>query len=244
MRFPGKLVLVTVLAISVSCTCVSAQDADGQQVLAGKAPQHPSPARSREDDPDRQDVSTEELLRRLESDDWLIRNPAAVQLGKQHAMILNRLTAIIADEKAAELRSSRELAAMLLAQFSGDLDGMRDSIPTLIEDVEYFAPMTSVHDESRLNGYPCALALRGIGHTSVAYILNHLQVTPPEKVSDKAMELYAHVMLDLCFPDTLDECIAWVEVRAERATRIRRGRNFERLLVHLNEYNNRIHPKP
>jgi hypothetical protein len=181
----------------------------------------------------------------LWSEDRQTRADAYTALRNQHREMIIALKNKVAEEKTApmEIFAPPDLAAQLLGRFGSMGDGLRTSIPTLVAHVEYRAAAL-MSDELFLGGYPCAIALRDIGHTSVAYILSHLQVTPPEEVTDNAMELYAYIMIEIYGRDGLGECIAWVQARAERSAQSRGLANFARLLNYLEQYRDKLRPKP
>ena len=173
----------------------------------------------------------ETLVEQLSSED--LRERAAVYgaVVRQHRGLIEGVMGILGDEKMGpfELHAPRTLAAQLVGRFGSADFGLRKSIPILVSNVEYKAPM-AVIDDSYLTGYPCAVALREIGHTSVHYILEHLLGTGPEVVSDRAIELYARTIEEVYGFDRLDEAVAWVRIRANKAPR---SRNLARLLAEL-----------
>lgn len=181
--------------------------------------------------PEEKIVPAEALIEQISSQDLGERAGVYAALVREHRELIEGVARIIGDEKRGsfELHAPRTLAAQLLGRFGSADFGLRKSIPVLVSNVEYKAPM-AVIDDSYLTGYPCAMALREIGHTSVDYILAHLWSRAPEEVSDRAIELYARTIEEVYGYDRLDEAIAWVRIRASKAPR---PRNLVRLLGEL-----------
>lgn len=132
---------------------------------------------------------------------------------------------------------SRELAIDVLAHY-----GTRESIPMYVRNIEYFSPGFT-DDFSFLNGYPCALALRSIGLSAQPEVFAFLEATPVDDVSDKAIDLYAHLMLSIYHSNAggHEEAIEVVRRALERAHR--RG-NLRRLLDKLEEITKDWPPEP
>jgi len=148
-------------------------------------------------------------LASLQAKDSLERQEAYKTLLQEHELLTDALIAMSKErtkEDERDLLPKRELAIKLLAAF-----GCRDAIPVFIKHIDYHQQM-AVSELSFLNGYPCALALRKIGQTSVPHIIRYLQVPEadpvvgqqriiaglgPVEVPEKQIELFAWLFLEL-----------------------------------------------
>ena len=187
-----------------------------------------------------------QLLENLQSTDRQVRRNAYRNLLQEHEELTKALMEIAQQQKKADedeltFASKHELAIKLLSEF-----GCRDAIPIFIKHIDYPQAM-DIDGPSFLNGYPCAFALRKIGHTSVRHIIYYLQVPepdpvlaqrrivdglPPVEVSDKQIELFAWLFLDLY---RLNNGGPKEAIRVVRGARDRASRkeNLTRLLTML-----------
>ena len=108
-----------------------------------------------------------------------------------------------------------------------------EALTLFVSHIEYRQSMP-VSEASPLNGYPCAMALAKVGHNSVPVILAHLQSIRVEDISDRAVELYADVLISVYYSDPGGplEAVDVVRRRVERVARDRKT-NLNRLLVRL-----------
>jgi hypothetical protein len=129
-----------------------------------------------------------------------------------------------------ELMDSRQLAVELLAGIAP-----REGIPLFLKNIEYKQPVV-VPAWSRLNGYPCAQALTRIGMSAIRPMVEHLQSSPPESMSDTAVELYARVFYGI--GSTLDEIHGPEEVLNLLRARVQRAvykENLQRVVSRCEE---------
>lgn len=171
------------------------------------------------------------IAERLDDPDVQRRNAAFRAAIRQHDREVAALLALASKPKERyELSDSRELAVDVLAHY-----GTREPIPMYVRNIEYFSP-DFPDGYSPLNYYPCALALRKIGLSAQPEIFTFLQTTPREEVSDKAVELYAHLMRSIYHANAggHDEAVEVVRRATERASE-RQRENMQRLLEKLEQ---------
>ena len=135
-------------------------------------------------------MSVKEVLKGLESEDLDDRLAAKQMLLSFHDELTARLIELAEERKARyDSADSRQLAVELLAKL-----GKREAIPVFVKHVEYYQGGLA-ENPSLLAGYPCALALGQFGLEGAQGILMYLYKIPPDQLTDKAVELYAGVIV-------------------------------------------------
>jgi hypothetical protein len=152
-------------------------------------------------------ISWSSTVQELESNDPRVRDKAYVTLSKDHDRVVGQLIKILMTPRDEYDPNSdpRHFAALLLGRIGG-----KSCLPALIDNVDFEQPNVFFTTRSRLNGYPCALALRDIGPTVLPAIIEYLRqpMTPiyeghfvvdrksrDQPVSDKAIELFAVLLM-------------------------------------------------
>jgi hypothetical protein len=169
-------------------------------------------------------VSVREILRGLQSQEIEDRRAAEQTLLTFHRELTDGLMKTVEDDSS----DSRQLAVELLAKL-----GKREAIPVFVKHVEYSHGGVA-ENPSLLAGYPCALALGQFGLEGAQGILMYLYKIPPDQLTDKAVELYAWVIVAVYGTNAggFREGIGVVE----RATARKSNKeNYQRLLDKMRE---------
>lgn len=134
-------------------------------------------------------VSNDDVVEGLLSTNITIRTQTYKLWGEARMQQVDDLVALL-NQKPDRLGlfSTRELAATMLG-------ALREpkACRALIDEIECKSGTMNVED-SPLNAYPCALALRNIGLNAVPEILWYLRRATPKTVSDNAIDLFARVL--------------------------------------------------
>jgi hypothetical protein len=181
-------------------------------------------------------IDTSEIFKRLKSADPFERGSAAVELRRLHDDVTARLLNIASTPKPQySLHDSRQLSVELLTRFHSP-----ETIPLLINHVDYLQPDMRVTEHNRLNGFPCARALRHFGQQGTVGIIEYLWQKPTEEITYKQNELFALVFIQVYgAPGEVGggpkEAIAVIERARDRAFGQRAKDNCQLLLDKVKE---------
>jgi hypothetical protein len=121
------------------------------------------------------------------------KSSGAHLLAEAHRRVVRELADIAGTEKPKYVfNDSRTLSMFALGSMAKD-----SGLDALVPHIE-FAPPMKVNETSPLQANPAALALWDAGFASIPPILAYLRRQPREKVSDRAIELYAEIVFGQC----------------------------------------------
>lgn len=168
------------------------------------------------------------LVAQLGDEDPRKRTRAAGSLRLQLRSLEQELIAIIDVEATTgyALADRRQLAAEVLADI-----GTHDALPVLVRHIEN-GPTVVAEEPPPMGSFPNALAVTRFGQTGVRAVLSYVRHTSSEKVSEKAMELYASIILNAYF-DAPDRFASALRVAEESRLPIPENMAIHRLVARL-----------
>lgn len=173
-------------------------------------------------------MSSSELFHILQSDSPDDPQNAARVLIDQYGSLMEGLAKLVKrdENSAVGLGDRRALAARICGHFLQS----RTTTRALAQNIES-GPVIFVFDPGPLGGYPNALALSQAGLNAVPQIVWQLDAAPPEKLSDHAVELFAHIILGIYRSDFMGGHAEAFHVMEGFHDRARKKKNLDRLLT-------------